>query len=77
MLSGIQQSDGSGGPDGSRSDGAEAGPSTAQPLLSEAVLARMKQRRASIQEEKKLDSGRKRNSIDLGSFGKGLVVETF
>jgi hypothetical protein len=37
----------------------------------------MKQRRASIQEEKKLDSGRKRNSIDLGSFGKGLVVETF
>ena len=75
MLSGIQQSDGSDGPDGS--DGAKAGPSTAQPLLSEAVLARMKQRRASIQEEKKLDSGRKRNSIDLGSFGKGLVVETF
>lgn len=76
MLSGIQQSDGSDGPDGS--DGAKAGPSTAQPLLSEAVLARMKQRRASIQEEKKtLDSGRKRNSIDLGSFGKGLVVQTF
>ena len=66
VLSGLQ-----------RSGGAASEPSTAQPLLSEAVLARMKQRRASIEEDKKLGAGRKRNSIDLASFGKGLVVETF
>ena len=48
--------------------------STVDPLLSPAVLERMKQRRASIQPQL---STRRSNSIDLSSFGKGLVVDKF
>jgi hypothetical protein len=48
--------------------------STVDPLLSPAVLERMKQRRASIQPQL---STRRSNSIDLSSFGKGLVIDKF
>jgi hypothetical protein len=60
-----------------RPEASKSETSAANALLSPAVLERMKQRRASIQDERNLSAGRKRNSIDLSSFGKGLVVETF
>lgn len=38
----------------------------------------MRARRKSVEAgPKALSQGRKRNSIDLSSFGKGLVVDTF
>ena len=61
----------SGGPEGVHPSAEDS------PLLSREVLERMKQRKASTKQGTQLTSGRKRNSIDLSSFGKGLVVETF
>eukprot|EP01043_Picozoa_sp_COSAG02_P006823 COSAG02_NODE_198_length_29564_cov_12.279009_22_plen_166_part_00 len=50
----------------------------ASSLLTPAVQERMRARRKSVQAgPEALGHGRKRNLIDLSSFGKGLVVDTF